>query len=143
MTSVLKTDSTHKNFDKKLILSGDEIIYLYELEGRCEKIDLIEKFKNDRETVQGLKENNPVLIYFHETGEVIDGLVSSTYCLKVEYSAIITVRYTGTPYKDAKWGALKKNNKYLDMIMNVDPMNNFGILFLTNLNKEFSIISLI
>ena len=72
MTSVLKTDTTYKNFDKKPILSGDEIVYLYELEGRCDKIDLIEKFKNDRETVQGLKANSPVLIYFHETGEVVD-----------------------------------------------------------------------
>ena len=115
MTSVLKTDLTHKIFDKKPILSGDEIVYLYELEGRCDKIDLIEKFKNDRETVQGLKENSPVLIYFHETGEVVDGLVSSTYCLKVEYSAIITVRYTGTPYKDESLVILhnieKKNSK--------------------------------
>ena len=56
MTSVLKNDLTHKTFDKKPILSGDEIVYLYELEGRCDKIDLIEKFKNDRETVQDLKE---------------------------------------------------------------------------------------
>lgn len=124
------------------VISKEEIDYCYELEGECKINALISLFKNDKETLIKLKNNDPVLIYLHRTGEIVDGLVSCIVVNEEEASAVFLVRYEGIVYENATWGALNKKIKYFDDIINVDPINNFGILFLSDKNKEFSVIAL-
>ena len=124
------------------VISKEEIDYCYELEGECKINELISLFKNDKETLIKLKNNDPVLIYLHRTGEIVDGLVSCIVVNEEEASAVFLVRYEGIVYENATWGALNKKIKYFDDIINVDPINNFGILFLSDKNKEFSVIAL-
>jgi len=124
------------------VISKEEIDYCYELEGECKINELINLFKNDKETLIKLKNNDPVLIYLHRTGEIVDGLVSCIVVNEEEASAVFLVRYEGIVYENATWGALNKKIKYFDDIINVDPINNFGILFLSDKNKEFSVIAL-
>ena len=139
MLSVKNTTTSLKRESK---LSSEDVCYLYELEGPCEDSELISKFKQFSDIRNSLKQNSPVLIYFHETKEVVDGLVSCVYSIKESSAGIFLVRYTGTLYKDAKWGALNKNVVALDNIANVDPMNNYGILFSTESKREFSVYAL-